>query len=98
MSDLGGSHDYWGGPGYNACVARIGPDFEDIFYKNNWAANAKMISYYMTYGCVTDKLRQETGGFITPSQWYKLGRLGVPRGIYKVQYLIILLVTYLPTF
>ena len=43
----GGSHDYWGGPGYDACRARIGPDFEDVFYKNNWAANVKMHSVYM---------------------------------------------------
>ncbi|KAI0747487.1 glycoside hydrolase superfamily [Fomes fomentarius] len=46
----GGSHDYWGGPGYDACRARTGPDFEDIFYKNNWASNVKMHSVYMFYG------------------------------------------------
>ncbi|PIL34819.1 hypothetical protein GSI_02606 [Ganoderma sinense ZZ0214-1] len=46
----GGSHDYWGGPGYDACRARIGPDFEDVFYKNNWAANVRMHSVYMFYG------------------------------------------------
>ncbi|KAI1789921.1 glycoside hydrolase superfamily [Ganoderma leucocontextum] len=46
----GGSHDYWGGPGYDACRARVGPDFEDVFYKNNWAANVKMHSVYMFYG------------------------------------------------
>ncbi|KAM5536272.1 hypothetical protein V8D89_010049 [Ganoderma adspersum] len=46
----GGSHDYWGGSGYDACRARIGPDFEDVFYKNNWAANVKMHSVYMFYG------------------------------------------------
>ena len=46
----GGSHDYWGGPGYDACRARIGLDFEDVFYKNNWAANVKMQSVYMFYG------------------------------------------------
>ena len=48
----GGSHDYWGGPGYDACRARIGPDFEDVFYKNNWAANVRMHSVYMFYGYV----------------------------------------------
>ena len=48
----GGSFDPWGGPGYDACRARIGPDFEDVFYKNNWAANVKMHSVYMFYGCV----------------------------------------------
>ncbi|KAH9849470.1 glycoside hydrolase superfamily [Lenzites betulinus] len=46
----GGSHDYWGGPGYQRCRERVGPDFEDVFYKNNWAANAKMQSVYMFYG------------------------------------------------
>ncbi|TFK90371.1 glycoside hydrolase family 35 protein [Polyporus arcularius HHB13444] len=46
----GGSHDSWGGPGYDACRARVGPDFEDVFYKNNWAANVKMHSVYMFYG------------------------------------------------
>lgn len=46
----GGSHDYWGGPGYERCRARIGPDFEDVFYKNNWASNVKMHSVYMFYG------------------------------------------------
>ena len=49
-ASAGGSHDYWGGPGYDACRARIGPDFEDVFYKNNWAANVKMHSVYMFYG------------------------------------------------
>ncbi|KAI0629927.1 glycoside hydrolase superfamily [Trametes polyzona] len=46
----GGSHDYWGGPGYDSCRARVGPDFEDVFYKNNWASNVKMHSVYMFYG------------------------------------------------
>ncbi|KAI0642855.1 glycoside hydrolase superfamily [Trametes meyenii] len=46
----GGSHDYWGGPGYERCRERVGPDFEDVFYKNNWASNAKMQSVYMFYG------------------------------------------------
>ena len=46
----GGSFDPWGGPGYDACEVLTGPDFEDVFYKNNWAANIKMMSYYMFYG------------------------------------------------
>ena len=46
----GGSFDPWGGPGYDACEVLTGPDFEDVFYKNNWAANIKMQSYYMFYG------------------------------------------------
>lgn len=46
----GGSFDPWGGPGYDACEVLTGPDFQDVFYKQNWASNAKMISYYMLYG------------------------------------------------
>ncbi|KAI0738818.1 glycoside hydrolase superfamily [Daedaleopsis nitida] len=49
-TSTGGSHDYWGGPGYDVCRARLGPDFEDVFYKNNWASNVKMHSVYMFYG------------------------------------------------
>ena len=26
------------------------PQFQDVFYKNNWAANVKAINYYMFYG------------------------------------------------
>ncbi|CAL1698277.1 unnamed protein product [Somion occarium] len=46
----GGSFDPWGGPGYDACELLTGPDFQDVFYKQNWASNAKLISYYMLYG------------------------------------------------
>ena len=48
----GGSFDPWGGPGYDACEVLTGPDFQDVFYKQNWASNVKMISYYMLYGFV----------------------------------------------
>ncbi|KAI0930973.1 hypothetical protein AcV7_005008 [Taiwanofungus camphoratus] len=46
----GGSFDPWGGPGYDACEILTGPDFMDVFYKQNWASNVKLISYYMVYG------------------------------------------------
>lgn len=46
----GGSFDPWGGPGYDACELLTGPDFQDVFYKENWASNVKLISYYMLYG------------------------------------------------
>ncbi|PIL34795.1 hypothetical protein GSI_02582 [Ganoderma sinense ZZ0214-1] len=46
----GGSFDPWGGPGYDACAVLTGPDFQDVFYKHNWAANVKLVSYYMFYG------------------------------------------------
>lgn len=49
-----GSFDAWGpsAPGYEDCRKLTGPAFESVFYKTLWAANAKMISYYMVYGCV----------------------------------------------
>ncbi|KAI0823943.1 glycoside hydrolase superfamily [Trametes gibbosa] len=46
----GGAFDPWGGPGYEACEVLTGADFQDVFYKHNWAANVKLISYYMVYG------------------------------------------------
>ncbi|KAM5541244.1 hypothetical protein V8D89_005173 [Ganoderma adspersum] len=46
----GGAFDPWGGPGYDACAVLTGPDFQDVFYKHNWAANVKLVSYYMFYG------------------------------------------------
>ncbi|KIJ53974.1 glycoside hydrolase family 35 protein [Sphaerobolus stellatus SS14] len=46
----GGSLDPWGGAGYDGCEELTGPNFQDVFYKNNWASNAKLISYYMFYG------------------------------------------------
>lgn len=46
----GGAFDPWGGPGYDACEVLTGPDFQGVFYKHNWASNAKLISYYMLYG------------------------------------------------
>ena len=46
----GGAFDPWGGPGYDACAILTGADFENVFYKHNWASNAKLINYYMFYG------------------------------------------------
>lgn len=46
----GGSFDPWQGPGYDACEVLTGPDFQDVFYKQNWASNAKLMSFYMLYG------------------------------------------------
>ena len=45
-----GAYDPWAGPGYDACAVLTGPDFEDVFYKHNWAANEKLVNYYMFYG------------------------------------------------
>lgn len=49
-----GAFDAWGpsAPGYDNCRTLTGPEFESVFYKGLWAANAKMISYYMVYGWV----------------------------------------------
>ena len=47
---LGGSFDPWAGPGYDACEVLTGPNFQDVFYKQNWASNAKLMSFYMLYG------------------------------------------------
>lgn len=46
----GGSFDPWGGPGYDKCRQLTGPDFENVFYKENIADGATMQNFYMTYG------------------------------------------------
>ncbi|KAM5536286.1 hypothetical protein V8D89_010063 [Ganoderma adspersum] len=46
----GGLFDTWGGVGYDGCAALTDPAFQDVFYKQNWASNVKLISYYMLYG------------------------------------------------
>jgi beta-galactosidase GanA len=51
LSELqGGSFDPWRGPGYAACYALTGPNFENVFYKWMIAQGATMINLYMTYG------------------------------------------------
>ncbi len=83
----GGSFDPWGGPGFDACEVLTGPDFQDIFYKQNWASNVKLISYYMIYGY--DKLQLLVIAIIndfTALQWYKLGRSCRTRRLYQVKF------------
>jgi beta-galactosidase GanA len=46
----GGSYDSWGGSGYDACYQMTGPNFENVFYKNNFAQGATIQSNYMTVG------------------------------------------------
>ncbi|KIM73346.1 glycoside hydrolase family 35 protein [Piloderma croceum F 1598] len=48
----GGSFNAWGptAPGYEPCLKLTGPDFQSVFNLNLWAANAKLINYYMIYG------------------------------------------------
>ena len=79
----GGSFDPWGGPGYDACELLTGPDFQDVFYKHNWASNAKLISYYMLYGrvitffpqtfCLLTVSTVARAGVLSPSQVYTPG-------------------------
>ena len=46
----GGAFDSWGGPGFAKCTALLGPEFERVFYKNNYAAAIAIVNYYMVYG------------------------------------------------
>ncbi|HWC81196.1 MAG TPA: beta-galactosidase, partial [Pseudonocardiaceae bacterium] len=46
----GGSFDGWGGTGYDNCYTMTGPDFENVFYKNNVAQGVTMQSNYMGVG------------------------------------------------
>ena len=46
----GGSFDGWGGTGYANCYAMTGPDFENVYYKNNIAQGVTMQSNYMGVG------------------------------------------------
>jgi beta-galactosidase GanA len=46
----GGSFDGWGGSGYANCYTMTGPDFENVYYKNNIAQGVTMQSNYMGVG------------------------------------------------
>jgi beta-galactosidase GanA len=46
----GGSFDGWGGAGYNDCYEMTGPDFENVYYKDNIIQGSTMQSYYMGVG------------------------------------------------
>lgn len=60
----GGSFDPWGGPGYDKCRQLTGPDFENVFYKENIIDGATMQNFYMTYGGTS------WGWIADPSQVY----------------------------
>jgi hypothetical protein len=60
----GGSFDPWGGPGYDNCRQLTGPDFENVFYKENIIDGATMQNFYMTYGGTS------WGWLADPSQVY----------------------------
>ena len=46
----GGSFDPWGGQGFAKCTALLGPEFERVFYKNNYAVKVAIFNLYMVYG------------------------------------------------
>jgi beta-galactosidase GanA len=46
----GGSFDGWGGSGYANCYNLTGPDFENVYYKDNIIQGSTMQSYYMAVG------------------------------------------------
>jgi len=46
----GGSFDGWGGAGYADCYDMTGPDFENVYYKDNIIQGSTMQSYYMGVG------------------------------------------------
>ena len=46
----GGSFDGWGGSGYDNCYTMTGPDFENVYDKNNIAQGVTMQSNYMGVG------------------------------------------------
>ncbi|THU81100.1 glycoside hydrolase family 35 protein [Dendrothele bispora CBS 962.96] len=46
----GGAFSYWSGPGYDQCYKLINEQFANVYYKNNYAAEAALQNLYMTYG------------------------------------------------
>jgi beta-galactosidase GanA len=46
----GGSFDGWGGSGYADCYEMTGPDFENVYYKDNVIQGVTMQSNYMGVG------------------------------------------------
>ncbi|KAK9317000.1 glycoside hydrolase superfamily [Lipomyces starkeyi] len=57
----GGAYDSWGGAGYDNCMEMTGPEFANVFYKNNIAQKFTVMSHYMTYGGTN------WGGLASPS-------------------------------
>ncbi|PPQ68771.1 hypothetical protein CVT24_007713 [Panaeolus cyanescens] len=45
-----GAFDGWGGAGYGACAILLGPEFERVFYKNQYAMSTTMFNLYMIFG------------------------------------------------
>ncbi|KAG7096629.1 hypothetical protein E1B28_004046 [Marasmius oreades] len=50
FENQGGAIDGWGGAGGANCAILTGPDFERVFYKNQFAMSTTVWSIYMLYG------------------------------------------------
>jgi hypothetical protein len=46
----GGSFDPWGGLGFEQCGRLIGPEFQRVFYKNDFSFGVTIFNIYMTFG------------------------------------------------
>ncbi|RDB20455.1 putative beta-galactosidase A [Hypsizygus marmoreus] len=46
----GGACDGWGGSGYATCAILTGPEFERVFYKNEFAMSTTLFNIYMIFG------------------------------------------------
>ncbi|KAF8974695.1 glycoside hydrolase superfamily [Flammula alnicola] len=46
----GGAFDGWGGSGYSTCAVLTGPEFERVFYKNEFAMSTTYLNLYMIFG------------------------------------------------
>lgn len=46
----GGAFDPWGGLGFARCAELLGPEFERVFYKNDFSFGLTIFNIYMTYG------------------------------------------------
>ncbi|KAF8076034.1 glycoside hydrolase family 35 protein [Lyophyllum atratum] len=46
----GGAFDGWGGSGYGTCSVLTGPEFERVFYKNQFAMSTTLLNLYMIFG------------------------------------------------
>ncbi|KAJ7179483.1 glycoside hydrolase family 35 protein [Mycena filopes] len=42
--------DPWGGVGYEGCAELLGPEFERVFYKNEFAMSTTILNLYMLFG------------------------------------------------
>ncbi|KAL0580896.1 hypothetical protein V5O48_001089 [Marasmius crinis-equi] len=50
FENQGGAIDGWGGAGGDNCAILTGPDFERVFYKNQFAMSTTVWNIYMFYG------------------------------------------------